>query len=144
MADASIDNVLARNSTKVFIQINGARVGRVQQFSETINNNVQVLTELGRAYAAELKKGITTYSFSIARFYCHSDVLEPLKLGAIFSLLVRDAGDVAEDGLSGVGETLELFQQCAINTISREITNGQASIVENAQVVTIGKGITSP
>jgi hypothetical protein len=66
------------------------RVGRVQSFREDITNNVQVLDELGRAFAVELKKGITHYTFNIARFYTRKDVFRSLKLGRVFGLQVQD------------------------------------------------------
>ena len=78
MATHSTDNIQARNSTKVYIKINGARVGRVQSLQQSITNNVQVLNELGRAFAVELKKGITQYSFSIAKFYARNDAFEAM------------------------------------------------------------------
>ena len=133
---SSIDGVTARNNTKVYIEVNGKRVGRVQSFREDITNNVQVLDELGSAYAVELNKGITHYTFTIARFYCQRDVLEPLKLGQIFSLKVRDYG--------ASSETLEYFKHCAIQSISRDFTVGQAVVAENATVVVAGKGLEAP
>src|SRR3954470_6820775 len=95
---ASYDNINARNNTKVYLVIDGQRVGRVQSFSESIANNVQVLAELGRQYMVELKKGITSYTFSIAKFYCRSDVSDKIKLGSVFSLMIRDTapGDDAQ------------------------------------------------
>lgn len=134
----SIDNVTARNNTLIIIQFNGQRVGRVQQFREGITNNVQVLAELGRAYMVEMKKGITAYSFSISKFMCRNDVMDQLKLGAVFSLSIRDEG-------VGLGaETIEYFPSCMINSMSRDYTIGQASVGESAEVVTIGKGVQLP
>lgn len=139
---ASTDNINARNNTKVFILINGSRVGRVQSFSESIANNVQVLAELGNQYMVELKKGITSYSFSIAKFYCRSDVSDTIKNGQVFSLMIQDTapGDQAQ----AAAQVLELFQNCMVQSIDRSFTAGQATVAENAQVVTIGKGIDNP
>lgn len=145
MPDSSIDAFAARNNTRVYILLNGERVGRVQSIREDIQNNVQVLSELGRAYAVELKKGITTYTFSIAKFYCRNDAMDSLKLGQIFSLAIRDVAATMEDGSGGgAAEILEYFAACAITSISRDYTNGAASIGENASVVTIGKGVQIP
>ncbi len=88
--DPSIDSVNARNNTKVYLSINHQRVGRVQSFRQDVSNNVQVLTELGRDVAVELKKGITIFTFSIARFYCRSDAMDAIKGGQVFSLGIRD------------------------------------------------------
>lgn len=139
MATPSTDGVVVRNSTKVYIEVNGARVGRVQSVREDISNNVQVLDELGSAFAVELKKGITHYSFSVARFFCRSDAFERLKLGQIFSLSIIDSSNSDDTG-AGSREILEYFERCSIATISRDYTVGQATVGENAQVVTIGQG----
>lgn len=135
----SIDGITARNNTLVVILFNGQRVGRVQNFRENINNNVQVLAELGRAYMAEMKKGITVYTFSITRFMCRADVMDQLKLGAVFSLGVRDEGVGG-----GRTETIEYFPSCMINSLARDYTIGQASVGESVEVVTIGKGVEVP
>lgn len=134
----SIDGITARNNTLVNLIMAGQRIGRVQQFREDINNNVQVLAELGNAYMVQFNKGITSYSFTIARFYCRADVFDELKLGAPFGLSVRD------DGIGAGAETLEYFPSCSIASLSRDYTVGQASVGENATVVVIGKGVTSP
>lgn len=139
----SVDSIIARNNTGVVIVLNGQKVGRVQSIREDISNNVQVLSELGRAYAVELKKGITTYTFSIASFYCRSDVMDKLKLGEIFSLVIRDEKTVGSDG-TGSPENLEYFERCAFQSVSRDYTVGQASVGQNAQVVVVGKGLTAP
>lgn len=136
---SSIDNINARNNTRVFIVVDGARVGRVQSFREDITNNVQVLDELGRAFAVELKKGITHYAFNIARFYTRTDVFRSLKLGAVFGLQVQDHAQSAGT-TNGAFEVLESFTQCAINTISYDYTTGQATVGQNAAVVAIGRG----
>lgn len=133
----STDAIQARNSTKVNLAFqipggNWARVGRVQSMSEDISNNVQVLMELGSQFAVELKKGITTFSFSIARFYVHTDVFDGLSNGATFAMQITDD--------SGNGSVvLEQFQSCAINTISRSFQQGQATVGQNASVVVIGQ-----
>jgi hypothetical protein len=93
-----------------------------------------------------MKKGITTYTFSIARFYTRSDAFEALKLGQFFSLEITDnsnTSDFSGDPLnSGAGQStiLELFQSCSITSISRDYSIGQAVVAENASVVTIGQG----
>lgn len=135
--NASIDGVTARNNTFVVLQLDGRNIGRVQQFREDINNNVQVLAELGREYMVEMQKGITAYSFSISRFYCVADYIDALKLGAVFSLAVRDQTNPA-------AEILESFPRCMMTSVSRDYTIGQAAIGENASVVTVGKGVTTP
>lgn len=142
---ASVDSVVARNNSKVYIVVNGAAVGRVQSISESIANNVQVLDELGSQFAVELKKGITHYTFQIARFYCRSDAFEAIKLGQVFSLEIHDRSNVASfsnDPLAGGGaeEILEKFSRCAITSLTRDYSVGQASVGENASVVAIGQG----
>lgn len=140
MATHSTDNIQARNSTKVYIKINGARVGRVQSLQQSITNNVQVLNELGRAFAVELKKGITQYSFSIAKFYARNDAFEAIKLGQVFKLEILDEAGVDDAG--GSTDTLELFERCAVQSITRDYTTGAATVGENASVVAIGQGHT--
>lgn len=136
----STDGVVARNNTKVFLLVNGVAVGRIQSIREDIANNVQVLDELGRAFAVELKKGITHYTFSIAKFYVRKDVFEGIKLGQIFSLELRDRANVSDTDSSGSEQTLEYFERCAITSISRDYTVGAATVGENASVVAIGQG----
>jgi hypothetical protein len=145
---SSLDGVTTRSSTKVHLIINGSRVGRVQSLQQSTTNNVQVLSELGSQFAVELKKGITTYTFTIARFYTRKDAFEKLKLGQIFSLEITDDANVSDftnDPLvSGAGSmvVLELFQACSMTTVARDYTVGQAVVAENATVVTIGQGHT--
>jgi hypothetical protein len=145
----SIDALFSRNATKVnvAVQLPGgtwARVGRVQSISEDIANNVQVLTELGSQVAVELKKGITTYTFSIAKMYVRTDVFDQLRGGAIFGLMISDDSGIQPDGSGGSSVILEQFSQCSITSISRSFTNGQATVAQNASVVTIGGSMGSP
>lgn len=138
----SIDGISVRNATRVNLAFrlpggSWARVGRVQSMSEDITNNVQVLTELGSQYAVELKKGITTFSFSIARFYCRNDVFDQLSGGAIFGMMITD-----DSGSSSV--VLEQFQQCALTSVSRSFATGQSTVAQNASVVTIGPSQGNP
>jgi hypothetical protein len=154
----AIDQVTARSSVKVSLVVAGATVGRVQSINASISNNMQVLNEIGTQFAVEMKKGITTYSFSIARFFCRADAFEDIKLGQPFALEIQDTSGVATPGFAndpntqdainsgvqaGATETLESFQYCAINTISRDYTVGQAVVAENASVVVIGMGIVA-
>lgn len=138
----SIDSTFARNATKVNLAIKvpgggWARVGRVQSMTEDISNNVQVLMELGSQVAVELKKGITTFTFSIAKFYVRSDVFDQLIGGAIFGMQISD-----NSGSRAV--VLEQFNQCAMNSVSRSFAQGQATIAQNATVVTIGASQGNP
>lgn len=138
----SIDSIQARNATKVNLAFqlpggNWARVGRVQSMSQDTSNNVQVLMELGSQYAVELKKGITTFSFSIAKFYVHTDVFDQLKLGAVFGMQLTD-----DSGSSSA--VLEQFSSCAMNTVSRSFAQGQATVAQNASIVVIGPSYGSP
>lgn len=144
----STDSIASRNATKINLQIalpGGAfaRVGRVQSISEDIANNVQVLLELGSQYAVELKKGVSTFSFSIAKMYVHTDVFDQLRGGAIFSLAVTDDSGVTVTG-AGTSSVLEMFNSCAITSISRSFAQGQATIAQNASVVTIGNSAGAP
>lgn len=137
---ASVDSTTARQNVKVFLRVkkeNGTyqRVGRVQSFREDQTNNVQVLDELGSEFAVELAKGITHYTFSIARFYCRADVFDALKLGQTFALEIND---------QATNELLEQFGQCAISAISRDYTVGQAVVAESVTVVAIGSGVQEP
>lgn len=140
---AAIDSLFSRNSTRISILYDGQRVGRVQSVRADMDNNVQVLAELGTAYMAELKKGITRYSFTIAKFYARSDVMDLLKLGRVFSLALHDS-NLVSDGGSGRPQVLEYFSQCMMTSVSRDYTVGQATVGENASVVTIGKGVVAP
>lgn len=144
--DQSVDNFSARNSTKIYLAIQPEgqsyqRIGRVQSMDESRTNNFQVLTELGRDYAVELKKGITTFTFTIARFWVRSDVIDTLKNGLPFSLWVKDGTNLNPDG-TGSAEVLEYFQWCAITALSRSFTNGQVTVAENATVAIAGPGMT--
>jgi hypothetical protein len=144
--DQSMDNFSARNSTKIYLEIQpegqkSERVGRVQSMDESRTNNFQVLTELGRDYAVELKKGITTFTFTLARFYVRSDVIDELKTGMPFSLWVKDGTNLNANG-TGASEILQYFEHCAITALSRSITNGQVTVAENATVAIIGPGTT--
>lgn len=141
MAAASIDNITARNNTLVVLSIDGSAVGRIQQFRQDQNNNVQVLAELGREYMVEMQKGITSYSFSISKFLVHADVMDSLKNGAVFALTLKDTSTIPTAGNS---EVLESFARCMITSVSRDYTIGQAAIGVNASVVTIGKGVGAP
>lgn len=145
----SIDSTFSRNATRVNVAIrlpggSWARVGRIQSINEDIANNVQVLMELGSQVAVELKKGITTYSFSIAKMYVRSDVFDQLRGGAIFGLMITDDSSVLPNGAGGSSIVLEQFQQCAITSVSRSFSSGQATVAQNASVVTIGKSMGSP
>jgi hypothetical protein len=138
----SVDSTFARNATRVNLAFrlpggNWARVGRVQSMNEDIANNVQVLMELGSQFAVELKKGITTYTFSIAKFLTRSDVFDQLSGGAIFGLQITD-----DSGSQSV--VLEQFQQCSMTSVSRAFTNSQATVGQNATVVTIGPSQGNP
>lgn len=141
------DGIVSRNSSKVYLVVNGQPVGRVQSIREDITNNVQVLDELGSQFAVELKKGITHYTFSIAKFWCRADSFDAIKLGQPFSLQLQDRSNIADfsgDPLqsgSGSQETLEYFERCAVTSISKDFTNGQAVVGMNASVVAIGKGL---
>lgn len=139
MPTYSSDTIQARNSTKVYIQINGSRVGRIQSLQQSITNNVQVLNELGRSFAVELKKGITSYSFSIAKFYARADAFEAIKLGQVFKLEIIDTAGT--DDVGGAADTLEMFERCAVQSITRDYTIGAATVGENASVVAIGQGV---
>lgn len=138
----SIDATYSRNATRVNLAFKlpggpWARVGRVQSLQEDRTNNVQVLTELGSQVAVELKKGITTFTFSIARFYTRSDVFDQLAGGAIFGLMITDDS-------SSSSVVLEQFQQCAITSVSRSFVGTQTTVGQNASVVTIGNSQGNP
>lgn len=135
---AAVDAIQSRNNTFVTIKLDGQRVGRIQSFRENQTNNVQVLAELGRDVMAEMLRGIKSYSFSIASFYCHTDAMDRIKNGAVFSLEVRDEAAV------GGAEVLEYFARCMVQSLSRDYTVGQAAIGQNAEVVCIGEGIAIP
>lgn len=125
--------ITSRNATRINLVVNGARVGRVQSMSRSANNNIQVLRELGAQVAVELKKGISEYTFSIAKMLIRNDVFVELEQGAIFSLETKD------EAVSG--EQLDLFNFCAFNSIDRQYTAGQATVALNTTVVTIGQPV---
>ena len=148
MAAPSIDGAISRSAVKVYITINGVAVGRVQTITESVNNNVQRLMEFGTQFAVELKKGITTYDFQIARLFTRSDAFEAIKLGQVFGLEILDRSNIADfstDPLVAGGNTevLEMFTSCALNTWTRTYNSGQATVAENASVMAIGAGIVS-
>jgi hypothetical protein len=136
---AGAGGITSRNATRINLRINNSRVGRVQSMSRSANNNMQVLRELGAQVAVELKKGISEYTFSIAKMWARTDVFDELEQGAIFELETVD--ESGANALSGVGSTtiLDLFKYCAINSIDRQYTAGQATVAVNATVVTIGQ-----
>jgi hypothetical protein len=127
------NTIISRNATRINILLNGARVGRVQSMSRSGNNNIQVLRELGAQVAVELKKGISEYTFSIAKMLIRNDPFIEMEQGAIFSLESKDEA-------TG-GEQLDLFNYCAINSIDRQYTAGQATVALNVTVVTIGQPV---
>jgi hypothetical protein len=143
--DQSIDAFSARNSTKIYLVIQPEgqpeqRVGRVQSMDESRTNNFQVLTELGRDVAVELKKGITVFTFTIARFWVRSDIIDTIKGGLPFSLWINDGTNLNANGTGGA-EVLEYFQHCALTSLSRSFSNGQVTVAENASVVVAGSGL---
>lgn len=131
---AAVDSIESRNNTHILLVYNGQRVGRVQQFSKEANNNVQVLAELGRDYMVEMLRGIRSYSFRVSKFLVRNDVVDALRNGEVFSIAVQDDTNAASTGV----EVLENFSRCAITSISESYTTGQATIVQDAQIVTIG------
>lgn len=163
---SSIDHIVSRNAAQVnlAVKVPGSgwqRVGRVQSFSEDITNNVQVLSEIGSQFMVELKKGITQFSFSIAKFYCHSDLFDELASGMTFGLQIQDfSPDATNENIntgintpSGSGPLiwgnttpviLEQFESCAFNTVSRSYNNGQVTVGQNATVVVIGQSYGDP
>lgn len=139
----SIDGLYSRNSTRIVMQVtppsgHAFTVARVQSMREDITNNIQVLDELGSAYAVELKKGITHFTFNVAKFLTRSESFEPLKAGQIFSLNVHDLA------ASSGEKTIEFFKHCAINTISSSYSVGQAVVALNATIVVAGRGSGFP
>jgi hypothetical protein len=126
-------SITSRNATRINVVLNGARVGRVQSMGQSAANNMQVLRELGAQVAVELKKGISEYTFSIAKMLIRNDPFIELEQGAIFSLETKDE--------AVGGEQLDLFNYCAINSIDRQYTAGQATVALNATVVTIGQPV---
>lgn len=132
----STDTLTTRNNTLIVLTMNGQRVGRVQQFSEEINNNVQVLAEIGRDYMVELQRGIVSYTFSMAKFLARADVFDDLKLGKVFGLAVTDTG--------AGNEVIEYFPRCMMSSVSLSWAVGQAAVGVNAQVAVVGKGVEVP
>jgi hypothetical protein len=131
--------ITSRNATRINLRINNNRVGRVQSMGRSANNNVQVLRELGAQVAVELKKGISEYTFTIAKMWVHNDVIDELEQGAIFELETVD--ESAQNPITGSGSTeiLDLFKYCAINSLDRQYTAGQATVAANVSVVVIGQ-----
>jgi hypothetical protein len=84
--DPSIDNLNARNNTKVFIVVDGQRVGRVQSFREDITNNVQVLDELGRDVRGRAQEGHHPLHVLDRPVLHPQRRLPDLKLGKVFAL----------------------------------------------------------
>src|ERR1035437_839222 len=130
---SSVDSTTSRNATKInlrFLMPGGnswERVGRVQSLSEDITNNVQALMELGSQYVVELKKGITSFTFSIAKMYVRGDKFDDLVNGAIFGLEIADEGIQLSDGTLSP-EIIEQFSYCAVTSISRSFQQGQATV----------------
>ncbi len=131
--------ITSRNATRINLKINNHRVGRVQSMGRSANNNIQVLRELGAQVAVELKKGISEYTFSIAKMWVRNDVIDELEQGAVFELETVDESGINPVTAAGSTEVLDLFKQCAINSLDRQYTAGQATIAANASVVVIGQ-----
>lgn len=129
---SALDAITARNNTAITIAFNGQRVGRIQQFSESQANNVQVFGELGRDYMIEMQKGMTAFTFSISSFYVRNDVMDTLRGGAVFGLVLTDG--------AGVAETIDTFQQCMITSLNRSYSSGAVTVGQDASVVALGKG----
>jgi hypothetical protein len=136
---AGAGGITSRNATRINLKINNNRVGRVQSMGRSASNNIQVLRELGAQVAVELKKGISEYSFSIAKMWVRNDVIDELEQGAIFELETVDESGINPVSGAGTSEVLDLFRQCAINSLDRQYTAGQATIAANASVVVIGQ-----
>lgn len=139
----SLDSTYSRNATRINLSIalpggKFARVGRVQSVSQNISNNVQVLAELGSQVMVELKKGISVYTFSIAKMYVISDVFDQLRAGQIFGL------ELSDNSNPSAAIILEHFKQCALTSVSRTFTQGQATVAQDASVVTIGSSTGNP
>jgi hypothetical protein len=141
--DPSIDSVYSRNSTRIQMAVtppDGPEivVGRIQSMREDITNNVQVLDELGSAYAVELKKGITHFTFTVARFLTRQDAFEALKAGQVFAIRINDISGGPGDA------SIEYFNHCAITSLSYDYAVGQAVVGLNATIVTAGRGTGFP
>lgn len=131
--------ITSRNATRINLKINNERIGRVQSMSASANNNVQVLRELGAQVAVELKKGISEYTFTIAKMLGRPDKFVELEQGAIFELETVDEAGINPALSTGTTEALDFFKYCAINSIDRSYTAGQATVALNVTVVTIGQ-----
>jgi len=124
----AVGDITARNNTSVELLVDGNAVGRIQQFTENVDNNVQVLAELGRDYMVEMQKGVTEYSFTVNSFYVKSDVMDDLKAGVPFTLSITENGT----------ETVTHFDKCMLDTLKRSYTVGQAAIGQEATIRVIG------
>lgn len=140
----------SRNATRINLSIEVTnpstgkpeqkRVGRILTLSESVNNNMQALRELGAQVLVELKKGITEYSFTIDKMWVRGDYFDELIQGAIFSLETVDEGGVNPGNpTAGGSEALEVFKYCAIDSAQKTITAGQATVAFSVRVVTIGQ-----
>lgn len=127
----AVDDLTARNNTFVSLYIDKEPVGRVQQLTEHVDNNVQALAELGRDRMVELQKGITEYSFTVSSFYVKADKMDLLKSGKPFSLRIAENGS----------ETITQFDKCMLDTLKRSYTIGQAAIGQEATIKVIGAPI---
>lgn len=141
---AGASGITSRNATRVNLVITAPggkpqRVGRVQSINRSVNNNVQVLRELGAQVLVELKKGITEYTFSIAKMWIRNDVFDELEQGAIFELQTQDESANTPLNTAGQTEILDVFKQCAFNTLDRQYAAGQATIMASGTVVVIGQ-----
>jgi hypothetical protein len=93
---------------------------------------VQVIAELGRDYMVEMAKGLTVFSFSISSFYVRNDVVDGLRNGQSFGLVITDG--------AGVAEVLDSFAQCMMQSIDRSYAAGAVTVGQDCSVVAIGKG----
>jgi hypothetical protein len=131
--------ITSRNATRINLKINNSRVGRVQSLGRSANNNIQVLRELGAQVAVELKKGISEYTFTISKMWVRNDVIDELEQGKVFELETVDESGVNPVSGGGSSEVLDLFKYCAINSLDRQYTAGQATVATNISVVVIGQ-----
>lgn len=137
-------SIVSRNATRINLRIakpggGYERIGRIQSMSRDANNNVQVLRELGAQVLVELKKGISEYTFTIAKMFVRNDPFEELEQGAIFAIETVDESGISPVTGGGSSSLLDVFNYCAINTIGRSYVAGQATVALNATVVTIGQ-----